>query len=79
MLSGKPTNTNLYSLWFDPTGLESTIYHTGGEHANHYTTDVVDKEEGQTAQWPKDEGQTTQWPKEKGPTKIYKTLHRNLM
>jgi hypothetical protein len=27
-------------------GLESTIYHTGGEHANHYTTDVVDKEEG---------------------------------
>jgi len=39
---------------------------------------VVDKEEGQTAQWPKDERQTTQWPKEKGQTKIYKTLHRNL-
>jgi hypothetical protein len=23
------------------SGLESTIYHTQGEHANHYTTDAV--------------------------------------
>jgi hypothetical protein len=24
-----------------PIRFESTIYHTGDEHANHYTTDVV--------------------------------------
>jgi len=29
-----------YSLWFDPTELEYVIYHTRGEHANHYTTNV---------------------------------------
>jgi lipopolysaccharide export system protein LptC len=27
-----------YNLWFNPTGLETTTYHTPGEHANHYTT-----------------------------------------
>jgi len=43
VLSGETANTNLYSLWFDMTGLESTIYHTRSEHANHYITDAVDK------------------------------------
>ena len=28
-------------FWFDPMGLEPMIYHTQNEHANHYTTDVV--------------------------------------
>ena len=30
-----------HSLWFDPTGIEPTIQHTRGEHANHYTNDAV--------------------------------------
>jgi hypothetical protein len=34
-------NYQFYSLWFDPTGLEPTIYRTRGEHTNHYTTDAV--------------------------------------
>jgi hypothetical protein len=39
MLSGETTNTN-----FIVSGLGSkkpTIYHTRGEHANHYTSDAV--------------------------------------
>jgi hypothetical protein len=41
MLSEEATNTNF--LVFDLTrpGLKSTIYHTRGEHTNHYTTDAV--------------------------------------
>ena len=31
----------IYCLLFDLIGLEPTIYHTQGEHANHYTTDAV--------------------------------------
>ena len=30
-----------FSLWFDRPGLEPTIYHTRGEHANYYITDSV--------------------------------------
>ena len=30
----------LYSLWFDTTGLELTIYLSEGGHVNYYTTDV---------------------------------------
>ena len=29
-----------YILWFDTIGLKYMIYHTEGEHANYYTTDV---------------------------------------
>ena len=42
MLCGESTNTNVISLWFDPTWLKPTIYRTGGEHVKHYTTDAVD-------------------------------------
>ena len=31
----------VYSLWFDPTRLDSTKYYTQGEHANYYTTDTI--------------------------------------
>jgi len=31
----------IYSLWFDPTGVESTMYRTWDEQANHYTNDTV--------------------------------------
>ena len=31
------------SLWLDPTRAQFTIYHTQGEHANHYTTDAVSR------------------------------------
>jgi hypothetical protein len=27
-------------VWFNKSGLEPTIYHTSGEHANHWTTDA---------------------------------------
>jgi hypothetical protein len=39
VLSGETTNTNLIVFgWSDWT---PTIYHTQGEHANHYVTDVA--------------------------------------
>ena len=41
MLSGKPTNTNVIVFGLKQSGLQPMIYRTGGEHANHYTTDVV--------------------------------------
>ena len=31
----------IFSLWFDPTGLEPTTYRTRGEHDNYSATDVV--------------------------------------
>jgi hypothetical protein len=43
MLSGEATNTN-FIVWLDPIRLEPTIYHTRGEPANYYTTDVVGSE-----------------------------------
>jgi hypothetical protein len=33
--------TSRYSLWFDPTGLDPTIYRNQDEHANLYATDTV--------------------------------------
>ena len=42
MLSGEATDTNLQSGLTRP-GLEPTIYHTRGEHANHCTIDAVKK------------------------------------
>jgi hypothetical protein len=32
------------SIWFDSTKARTTIYCTRGEHADHYTTDVVKKQ-----------------------------------
>jgi hypothetical protein len=41
MFSGEATNTNLIVFGLTRPGLEPTIYHTRGEHANHYATDAV--------------------------------------
>jgi len=34
-------NTNFIVFGLTRSGLEATIYHTQGEHANHYNTDAV--------------------------------------
>ena len=39
-VSGEATNIIVFG--FDPIRAQSMIYRTWGEHANHYTTDVVD-------------------------------------
>ena len=41
MLSRKAINTNFIAFGWTRQGLEPTIYHTWGIHANHYTTDVA--------------------------------------
>ena len=41
VLSGEATNTNFIFIGLTGPGLEPTIYHTWGEHANHYTTNAV--------------------------------------
>jgi hypothetical protein len=41
VLSGEATNTNFIVFGLTRPGLESTIYHTRSEYANHYTTDAV--------------------------------------
>ena len=41
MLSGEAMNTNFIVFELTRSGLELMIYQTLGEHANHYTTDVV--------------------------------------
>ena len=41
MLSGEATITNCIVFGVTQTGLDPTIYHTRGKHANHYTTDAV--------------------------------------
>jgi hypothetical protein len=41
MLSREATNTNFIIFGLTRPGLEPTIYHNPGEHANHYNTDVV--------------------------------------
>jgi hypothetical protein len=38
---GEATNTNFIVFGLTRSGLVPTIYHTRGEHANHYTTDGV--------------------------------------
>jgi hypothetical protein len=40
-MSGEATNTNFIVFGLTWPGLEPTICHTRGEHANHYTTDAV--------------------------------------
>jgi hypothetical protein len=41
----KSNKYQFHSLWFDPTRFEPTIYRTWGEHANHYATDAVARNE----------------------------------
>jgi hypothetical protein len=41
MFSGEVTNNNFIVFGLTRSGLKPTIYHTWGEHANHYTTDTV--------------------------------------
>ena len=41
MLSGEGTNTNFVVFGLTRPELEPTIYHTQGDHANNYTTNVV--------------------------------------
>jgi hypothetical protein len=41
MLSGEATNINFIVFALTRSGLKPMIYCTGGEHANHYTTDSV--------------------------------------
>jgi hypothetical protein len=45
VLSGEATHTNVIIFGLIRSGLEPTIYRTRGEHAKHYTTDAVYKEE----------------------------------
>jgi hypothetical protein len=40
LLSGEATNINFIVFGLTRSGLEPTIYHTRGEHANHYATDA---------------------------------------
>ena len=41
VLSREATNTNLIVFGLTRPRLEPTVYHTRGEHANHYATDAV--------------------------------------
>jgi hypothetical protein len=41
VLSRKATNTNFIVFGFIGPWLKPTIYHTRGEHADHYITDAV--------------------------------------
>jgi hypothetical protein len=45
MFSREAANTNSIDFSLTKPGLESMIYLTRGEHANHYTTDVVTPKE----------------------------------
>jgi hypothetical protein len=40
-LAGEATNTNIIVFGLTRIGLNPMIYHTWGEHAKHYTTDVI--------------------------------------
>jgi hypothetical protein len=44
VLRGEATNTHFVVFGLTPPGLAPTIYHTRGEHANHYTIDAVRNE-----------------------------------
>jgi hypothetical protein len=41
VLSAEATNINFIVFGFSQQELEPMIYHTRGEHANHYATDEV--------------------------------------
>ena len=49
-------------------GLEPTIYHTRGEHANHYATDEVNRR--------RDRQNNGQMKNKKGQIMIFPTLHK---
>jgi hypothetical protein len=51
MLSGEATNTNFIVFGLTRPELKPMIYHTQGEHANHYTTDepTIDHTRGEHA------------------------------
>ena len=40
-------NRSQHSLWFDLTGVLTMIYHTQGDHADHYNTDVAHNAQSQ--------------------------------
>jgi hypothetical protein len=42
VLSGETANSNFIVFGLTQPRLEPTIYHTSGEHANHYATDAVE-------------------------------------
>jgi hypothetical protein len=42
VLSGETTNSNFIVFGLTKPRLEPTIYHTPGEHANHYATGAVE-------------------------------------
>ena len=41
VLNEENAHTNFITLGVTRSGLEPMIYRTQGEHANHYTTDVI--------------------------------------
>ena len=41
VLSEEATNTNFIVFGLTRSGIDPTVYHTLGEHANYYTTDAV--------------------------------------
>ena len=41
VLTREATNTNFIVFGLTRSGLKPTIYHTRGEHTNHYSTDAV--------------------------------------
>ena len=50
MLSGEATNINFIVFGLIRPGLELTIYRTRSEHANHYTTVAVPRDDDHTAE-----------------------------
>ena len=42
VLSGEATNTNFIVIGLTRSGLEPMIYHTRGEHANHYYETLIE-------------------------------------
>jgi hypothetical protein len=49
-LTDEATDNNFIVYGLIRPGLELTIYHTRGEHANHYTTDAVSRYDDHTTE-----------------------------
>ena len=43
LINSEAANANLIVFGLPQLGLESTIYHTRGDHTNNYTTDTVNE------------------------------------
>ena len=43
LINSEAANANLIVFGLPQPGLESTIYHTRGDHTNNYTTDTVNE------------------------------------